>query len=299
MAETIYNRLAEQYDAWYDMPRGGAIFTEELEALQPLFERSPGSGLEVGVGSGRFASALGIGVGIDPAIAALRLAARRGVKVVAARGEQLPFHDATFDVVLFVVTLCFVADPPAALSEARRVLRPGGRLVIGEIPADGPWGRYYQARAAAGHPYYRSAHFFTRAELGSLLADTGFRPTRVRSALYSPPEADVAVTGVREGDDPAAGFLAQLASLRAELLPGPGRQAARVRPPVGTPEPDRAAARRPSTPQLARSTTPPHVPCVSSAAPAGFVAPRRAVARRGPAWPGVARISVRGGSPRR
>ena len=84
--------------------------------------------------------------------------------------------------------------------------------MIGYLPADGPWGRFYLAQAAAGHPYYREAHFFTRDELRSLLAAAGFRPIRIRSALRWPPDADVPVMGVREGDDPMAGFLALLAA---------------------------------------------------------------------------------------
>ena len=76
---------------------------------------------------GRFAQALGVELGIDPAAGAVRLAERRGIKVRQARGEALPFPDAAFGGVLMVATLCFANTTPSGLlREAARVLRPEG-----------------------------------------------------------------------------------------------------------------------------------------------------------------------------
>ena len=62
---------------------------------------------------------------------------RRGVTVVDAPAEALPFADASFDVVVSTLVLCTCADPVAAIGELRRVLRPGGRLVfIEHVRAD-------------------------------------------------------------------------------------------------------------------------------------------------------------------
>lgn len=52
------------------------------------------------------------------------------VEVSAASAEDLPFDDSTFDAVVFTLVLCTVSDPVKALSQARRVLRPGGRIVV-------------------------------------------------------------------------------------------------------------------------------------------------------------------------
>ena len=75
----VFEAGADRYDAWYDTPRGRAIFAAERAALAPLLTGLPRPWLEVGVGGGRFASALGVQFGVDPAGAALALARRRGV----------------------------------------------------------------------------------------------------------------------------------------------------------------------------------------------------------------------------
>jgi SAM-dependent methyltransferase len=204
----IFDQQVEAYDAWYDSPAGAIIFENELDAIRPLLEGVEHPRLEVGVGTGRFAAALGVECGIDRATRALELAARRGIDVTVGRAEALPYPNEHFGAVLFVVTLCFVDDPRAALTEARRILRPDGVVVLGVLPAEGLWARHYRALAAQGDPYYQRAQFFSRAELSVLLAATGFRVERLRTALFWPPAGEPVVELAREGDDPRAGFLA-------------------------------------------------------------------------------------------
>lgn len=60
-------------------------------------------------------------------------------KVVQAPAEKLPFPDDSFDVAVSTMVLCTVADVPATLAEIRRVVRPGGRLMLVEhVRSDGP-----------------------------------------------------------------------------------------------------------------------------------------------------------------
>jgi SAM-dependent methyltransferase len=53
-------------------------------------------------------------------------------EIVEAGAEDLPFEDSSFDTAVFTLVLCTVPDPAAALAEAARVLRPGGRLLFVE-----------------------------------------------------------------------------------------------------------------------------------------------------------------------
>jgi ubiquinone/menaquinone biosynthesis C-methylase UbiE len=98
--------------------------------------------LEIGAGSGLnfpcYAEGSDRVVALDPSLSLLRLAVRRcgearvPVSLLRGSAEILPFADAVFDTVVTTWTLCSVADPLAALREARRVLKPGGRLLFVE-----------------------------------------------------------------------------------------------------------------------------------------------------------------------
>ena len=98
--------------------------------------------LEVGVGSGvnlpLYRPAVTHVVGLDPSPQLLRLASRRAadavvpVSLLRGSAEHDPFADAVFDTIVMTWTLCSIPNPIAALTEMRRVLRPGGRLIFVE-----------------------------------------------------------------------------------------------------------------------------------------------------------------------
>ena len=204
-----FNRLAERYDAWFDSPRGRDIFAAEVACLNTLMPSRRDRWLEVGVGSGRFAAALGVTEGVDPSEPMLAIAAARGIRTRKGAGEQLPYHDAQFDGVLMVVTLCFLTDPPAALRECARVLRDDGRLLVGFVPADSPWGQFYLQKGRHGHPFYAPARFYTADQVIRIAVTAGFRLERSASCLFSQPEAPVDGSH-RRGVVAQAGFIALL-----------------------------------------------------------------------------------------
>jgi SAM-dependent methyltransferase len=75
-------------------------------------------------------AASAVGIELSPAMAERARAAVPGAEVVVGDASALPFDDASFDVVLASFVVFFLPDPTAALREWRRVLAPGGRLVI-------------------------------------------------------------------------------------------------------------------------------------------------------------------------
>jgi SAM-dependent methyltransferase len=65
----------------------------------------------------------------DPSLNMVRRAASRGIQVCAAYGERLPFPHHTFDFVVLVIVGCFIEDLHVLFGEARRILRPNGRII--------------------------------------------------------------------------------------------------------------------------------------------------------------------------
>lgn len=171
MAKTdAFEARHQRYDAWFE--KHEAAYLSELLALRP-FVPWAGRGIEIGVGSGRFAAPLGTQSGVDPSPAMLVHAAARGIQVVKGTAENLPFAEGCFDHALVVTTICFVDSPAVMLNEARRVLKPGGCLVIGFIDRESHLGQGYLLHQAE-NVFYRNATFYSAGEVAELLLATGF-----------------------------------------------------------------------------------------------------------------------------
>jgi SAM-dependent methyltransferase len=180
---TPFEAHTDRYEDWFEEHE--AAYRAELDAVDRLLPAG-GRGLEIGVGSGRFAAPLGVGVGVDPSGAMLDRAHRRGIDVVRGVAEFLPFRAGAFDAALVVTTICFVDDVPRTLAEAARVLAPGGRLVVGFVDEDSPLGRRYR-ETQAENPFYRDAVFVSTEELVGALEDAGFTDFEFVQTVYHPP----------------------------------------------------------------------------------------------------------------
>jgi ubiquinone/menaquinone biosynthesis C-methylase UbiE len=210
-----FDRIAESYDRWYDTSEGQVVFNAELKCLRSLCEPLRGRWLEVGVGTGRFASILGIARGIDPSIPMLKIAGERGIMAYAGLAEALPFPENSFDGVLLALALCFLADSVQALNECGRILRPQGCLLLGMVPAHSPWGRAYESKKAEGHPIYAFAKFYSAPEILGLIQDTGFDLRGAASTLFwNPDEQSESEPRVATGISPDAGFVGLLFAKR-------------------------------------------------------------------------------------
>ncbi|MFH1651940.1 MAG: methyltransferase domain-containing protein [Chloroflexota bacterium] len=199
-----YDAAAREYDAWFEGD-GSLVFDTEVQALEALLPELPRSWLEVGIGSGRFALALGIDTGLDPSRGMSDIAKERGLKVILAKGEKLPFADASFGTVFLLFTLCFVESVGDVLKEACRVIQPGGRVVVGEVLKDSPYGRYYRDNKD-NHPWYQFSNFCHYEDLESRLKETGFSVGKVLSTLFQKPREVFTREEPREGYDRDAGF---------------------------------------------------------------------------------------------
>jgi SAM-dependent methyltransferase len=185
----------QRYEAWFENHE--AAYVSELLALRP-FVPWTGRGIEIGVGSGRFAAPLGVQVGVDPSSAMLAHAAARGIEVAEGVAEKLPFAAGSFDHALVVTTICFVDSPARMLAEARRVLKPGGRLVIGFIDRASAMGQDYLAHQAE-NVFYREATFYSADEVARLLQETDFAIGAWGQTLAHPLPETRQIEPLREG----------------------------------------------------------------------------------------------------
>lgn len=170
------------YDAWFE--RFPLVYEAELRAVRSLLP-VVGRGLEVGVGSGRFAGPLTVGIGLDPSPGMLALARERGVRVMAGRAEALPVRSGSLDTLLMVTVLCFIKEPLRALQEARRVVKEGGRAVIAFIDRQSPLGQSYEANRQTS-AFYGGARFYAVDEALALLRQTGFTEFSICQTIASP-----------------------------------------------------------------------------------------------------------------
>lgn len=201
-----FDRLAQRYDRWFDSTRGQAIFEAEVACLQALIPDRAGQWLEVGVGTGRFAQALGVPEGVDPSRPVLEMARQRGIRARHGYGEELPHADGSYDGLLMVVTLCFLANPGRAFQECSRVLKDDGYLVAGLVPADSSWGELYARSGRKGHPFYAAARFYTVQQVLGLAAVARLVFSDAMSCLLSRP-GELVDDGHRRGIVDGAGFV--------------------------------------------------------------------------------------------
>lgn len=190
-----FEKNTNRYERWFE--EHADAYQSELKALRRLLSKT-GYGLEIGVGSARFAAPLGMQVGIDPSGKMLGYARNRGIEVVKGVAEFLPFKDAIFDTALIVTTICFVDDIPRTLAEADRILTADGSLVIGYIDKDSPVGAVYEEKKEE-NPFYRDAVFVSTDELIEQLEVSGFTEFEFIQTIYHLPDKIDGIEPIEEG----------------------------------------------------------------------------------------------------
>jgi len=185
------------YAGWRESDLGAITEALEDRLLFALIGDAAGKrALDVGCGEGAFALALrrrGAAVTAADPSGSMIVAARERIReagvavpLVQARGEQLPFADASFDLVVAKTVLCFVGDGQPFVCEMARVLRPGGRFVIGELNKWSSWAAQRRLRAWLGSTLWQRGRFRTPGELRGLAEAAGLEVEAVRGAVYYP-----------------------------------------------------------------------------------------------------------------
>jgi ubiquinone/menaquinone biosynthesis C-methylase UbiE len=183
MLQTLpFNDHVAEYEAWYK--KYPFVFRSEIAAIKELLPSGENiHGIEVGLGTGRFAKALGIKEGIEPAENMRAVAEKKGIFVMNAMAEHLPYKSLQFDFVLMNFCISYFEDVPEAFKEAHRVLKRGGCLITGFIDKNSRIGRYYQERKPES-VFYKNANFYSVSKIEKEFKNAGFKKLEFLQTLF-------------------------------------------------------------------------------------------------------------------
>lgn len=221
-----FDQYADKYDAWF-LANPNVLHSEAALVASTLADA--GHVLSVGCGSGLFEKILrddyGIVVadGIEPSEGMAEIARRRGVNVLATvTAEEADFGKDVYDTILFNGTPSYITDLESVIAKAYAALRPGGRIVLIDVPKESGYGIMYNLAKAVGtwnHPlldgvyppmpypieFVNVANWRTTAEKTALLEKAGFKnlsyaQTLTTHPLYSENRSEEPSEGCDKGD---------------------------------------------------------------------------------------------------
>ncbi len=190
----VFDKYYKDYDNWFF--KNELAYKAELNLIRNLIPK--GKGLEVGVGTGKFAVPFGIKDGVDPSVKMAAIAEENGIKVEKGVAEDLPYDDSSFDFVLLVTTICFVDDPLKTLEEARRVLKSDGHVIVGFVDRESMIGQEYE-KYKDQSKFYSPAIFYSSKEIEDYLENSGFNEIESYQTLFHPLNEITAVEPVTKG----------------------------------------------------------------------------------------------------
>ncbi|MEZ5335674.1 MAG: class I SAM-dependent methyltransferase [Methanolobus sp.] len=183
MKKTTYDTHARNYDNWYD--RNMAVYTSEMEAIRKLMPSGVGKKcIEIGVGTGRFASKLGISCGLDPSVSMLEISTERKIRCIKGVSESIPVKSSSMELALIVTGFCLM-DADRTLEEVHRILAPEGFFIIAFVEKNSLLGKKYRKKAPKSR-FYRNVAFRTAEEIISLLEEHELGDITVMQTLFKP-----------------------------------------------------------------------------------------------------------------
>ncbi|RVU40399.1 class I SAM-dependent methyltransferase [Lujinxingia sediminis] len=219
-----FDLFANDYDAWFS--ENQPLLESEVRLLAHLWpEPKPERVLSVGCGTGLFEAVLKrdfdivVTDGIEPAEGMAAIARTRGMEVAIGTAEDGDFGEGLFDMLVFNGSSSYVSDLKGVFERAFHALRPGGYVMVIDVPRESSFGILYCLAAAldtwdhplmAGvapkspypMPFVRAANWHTTAERIDALEAAGFVVENTAQTLTTHPvRAGEEVEFPRDGHD--------------------------------------------------------------------------------------------------
>lgn len=192
----LFDQSAKDYDSWCKTPIGSYVDTLEKQLINEVAEPKQGEvAIDLGCGTGIYSIWLaekGLTVtGVDISTEMLKVAIEKSndkhlmIDYKQADLHRLPYEDHTFDLAVCNIVLEFVESPELVIAEGLRVLKEGGRLVVGMIGKNSDWARTYQTRAKQNKDsVFEQAQFFSSEEMKRF---SQIAPAIIQFGLYITP----------------------------------------------------------------------------------------------------------------
>lgn len=178
----LMNEHVCEYETWFK--KHFYVFKSEVAAIKQLLPPEKNAkGIEIGVGTGRFATALGISEGIEPAEEMRLVAEKRGVTVLHATAENLPYKSSYFDYVLMNFCFSHFKNLHKAFKEVYRILKDNGCIIVGFVKENSIIAKDYKIHASKSF-FYNEAKFYEPCEVFKALTSAGFTISNITQTLF-------------------------------------------------------------------------------------------------------------------
>jgi len=212
---SAFEKEAKDFDFWFS--KNENVLESEFLAEKELLPDSENA-ISIGVGSGLFASRLGIKNGVEPSKDMAKLAREKGIDVKIGSAEDIPYEDERFNTVLLSTVLSYCKNPLKALKEFFRILKKEGYVVVSFLPREGSYSMLYDLASIQGqfdperapeNPYplkfIKGAEWISIEKVKKLLQKAGFInleyiQTLTKHPRYTNEEIEEPTEGYRKGD---------------------------------------------------------------------------------------------------
>ena len=175
-----FDKYLNDYEEWFKENK--YVYESELEAIRNFIPKGK-KGIEIGIGTGRFAIPFNIREGVEPSGSMRDYSLRLGLTVYDGTAEELPLEDQSYDFALMVTTICFIDNVEEAFREVRRILKPGGRFIIGLVDKNSSLGKIYE-KMKEQNKFYRYATFYSTDEVKKLLKENKFKSIEIIQTVF-------------------------------------------------------------------------------------------------------------------